>query len=178
MVKKALLIGINYKGTNSELKGCENDVHNIHKFVKDDCGFKDAEITIMTESQPRTNLKPTRSNITTQIREFVKNNKTGDELFFHYSGHGCYTRDGSGDEEDGRDETICPLDYSSAGQITDDELRKILVDPIVEGARLTALCDCCHSCSLLDLKFTADVSLIPNESSTYTIKNNKKVAGT
>lgn len=39
----------------------------------------------------------------------------GDSLFFSFSGHGGQQRDVDGDEVDGMDETILPVDYKTAG---------------------------------------------------------------
>ena len=44
----------------------------------------------------------------------------GDAFFFHFSGHGSRVKDTDGDEADGWDETICPVDYDRAGMIVDD----------------------------------------------------------
>ena len=75
-----------------------------------------------------------------------------------YIGHGGNVRDRSGDEADGRDETLIPLDYARAGQITDDILLKELVLPMAKGVFATSIMDCCHSGTILDLpyRFTAD----------------------
>jgi metacaspase-1 len=43
-----------------------------------------------------------------------------DSLFFHYSGHGGQTPDLDGDEDDGFDEVIFPVDYQTTGHIVDD----------------------------------------------------------
>ena len=43
--------------------------------------------------------------------------KAGDVVFIHYSGHGGRVRDTSGDEADGYDETLIPVDFKRAGQI-------------------------------------------------------------
>ena len=51
------------------------------------------------------------------------------------------------------DETLVPLDYQSAGQITDDELHRIIVQPLPEGCKLTCVFDCCHSGTILDLPY-------------------------
>ena len=62
-----------------------------------------------------------------------------DSLFLHYSGHGGQTFDLNGDEEDGQDEFICPVD---GGIIVDDELKALLSKHLPEGVRhgtLTAL---------------------------------------
>jgi hypothetical protein len=39
---------------------------------------------------------------------------------FHYSGHGGQAEDLDGDESDGFDETILPLDFKKAGEMIDD----------------------------------------------------------
>ena len=79
--------------------------------------------------------------------------RPGDALFFHYSGHGGQARATEGDEADGYNETILPLDFQTAGQMEDDELHARLVRPLPMGCRLTALFDSCHSGTALDLPY-------------------------
>jgi hypothetical protein len=55
--------------------------------------------------------------------------------------------DDRGEEDDGYDETLVPVDYDSAGQIRDDDLYQNLV------CALPSLMDYCHSGSVLDLPF-------------------------
>ena len=64
----------------------------------------------------------------------------------------------TGDEEDGYDETLIPVDFQQNGQIRDDDLLRILVKPTPAGVTMTCLMDCCHSGTVLDLpyRFTAD----------------------
>jgi len=69
-------------------------------------------------------------------------------------GHGGKLRDDDGDEKDGYDETLVPLDYETAGQIRDDDLYKMLIGSLKEGVFATFIMDCCHSGSVLDLPFT------------------------
>ncbi|KAI8056165.1 caspase domain-containing protein [Syncephalis plumigaleata] len=152
--KKALFIGINYTGTKAELKGCINDVHNIRRFMQDNYGFRSDHCVQLTDDQEDAKYLPTRSNITSAMQWLVRNAEPGDSLFLHYSGHGATTEDLDGDEKDGQDETIVPLDYEKAGMIVDDELHEILVKPLKQGVRLTAVFDCCHSGTILDLPFT------------------------
>ena len=59
----------------------------------------------------------------------------GDSLFLLYSGHGGSQRDGGGDEADGRDEYMCPVDILSGAKILDDELKALLSDNLPEGVR-------------------------------------------
>lgn len=159
MTRKALLIGINYIGTNAELNGCINDVINIKNYLISNCGYKIGEIAMLTEASKK--KKPTRQNIINYINWLVKDNKADSRLFFHYSGHGSYIKDRSKDEKDGRDETICPLDYSSGGMLVDDQLKKLMVDPLCRGAKLTAVFDCCHSGTILDLRCNYSVNSNP-----------------
>jgi hypothetical protein len=81
--------------------------------------------------------------------------KPGDNLMLHYSGHGGSTRDLDGDEEDGMDECIYPVDMevTQPGHIVDDIMHDICVKSLPPGCRLTAIFDCCHSGSILDLPY-------------------------
>ena len=73
------------------------------------------------------------------------------------SGHGGQTKDLDGDEADGYDEVIYPLDFQQAGHIVDDVwasssyniptnmsiqmMHDIMVKPLPPGCRLTAIFD-------------------------------------
>lgn len=150
-IKKGLFIGIDYLNSSAELANCRNDAHDMHKLLTERYGIQEA-VTLVDDSPA--DKKPTKSNILKWIKWLVDGTSKDDILFIHYSGHGSYTRDRSGDEEDGQDETIVPVDYSQAGQITDDTLNDVLCKPIVtSGATLYALFDCCHSGSNTDDRF-------------------------
>jgi metacaspase-1 len=69
------------------------------------------------------------------------------------TGHGGQTPDTDGDEDDGYDEVIYPVDFRVAGFIVDDEMHRIMVKPLQAGVRLTAIFDSCHSGSALDLPY-------------------------
>ncbi|KAF4121531.1 Caspase domain, partial [Geosmithia morbida] len=71
----------------------------------------------------------------------------------HPLGHGGQTRDLDGDEPDGYDEVIYPVDFRHNGHITDDEMHRIMVRPLQPGVRLTAIFDSCHSGTALDLPY-------------------------
>lgn len=70
-----------------------------------------------------------------------------------YAGHGGQTKDLDGDEPDGYDEVIYPVDFRQHGHITDDEMHRIMVSPLCAGVRLTAIFDSCHSGTALDLPY-------------------------
>ena len=143
-MKKALLIGINYRGTSSELNGCINDVQNLKELIVPNS----TEVIVLTDDAAD---KPTKENILNGLN-WLADCKPGDNLLLQYSGHGSYIADVNGDESDHRDEVICPIDYDSAGFISDDTLRSIL-SKIPADVNLFVVMDCCHSGTILDLKY-------------------------
>jgi hypothetical protein len=106
---------------------------------------------MLTDSTTR---KPTAANIRSAIRELVEVSGASDvnEIFLSYSGHGSHVRDQSGDEADGQDETLVPLDYLESGHIKDDELYEIF-SHVGQHCRVTLLFDSCHSGSVVDLHY-------------------------
>jgi len=149
--KRAVLIGINYVGQSGELSGCHNDVLNIIEYLKDVHGFEEENMTILMDDGSHEN--PTKENIIAAYKKIVEESQSGDVVFTHYSGHGGKLRDDNGEEEDGYDETLIPLDYASAGQIRDDDLLQTLVVPMARGVFATSIMDCCHSGTVLDLPY-------------------------
>ncbi|CCK68019.1 Ca(2+)-dependent cysteine protease MCA1 KNAG_0A03330 [Huiozyma naganishii CBS 8797] len=152
--RKALIIGINYIGSKNQLRGCINDAHNIFDFLTSRYGYSRDDIVMLTDDQQNMVCVPTRANMIRAMNWLVKDARPNDSLFFHYSGHGGLTKDLDGDEESGFDSVIYPVDFESAGQIIDDEMHDIMVRPLSQGVRLTALFDSCHSGSVLDLPYT------------------------
>ena len=134
------------------------DVHNIKKYLVQEKGFKESEMLILMDDGR--NHEPTHRNITNAFVKMTEYSKAGDVVFIHYSGHGGRVRDTSGDEDDGYDETLIPVDFTRTGQIVDDDILKILVKPMKQDVNVTVLMDCCHSGTVLDLpyRFSADDS--------------------
>ena len=161
----ALLIGINYIGTQNELYGCINDTNNIKNLLEEKYAFN--QFTFLTDD---TNQKPTKQNIITELTNLLVNASSGDTLFLLYSGHGTCTTDLNGDEDDGQDEIIVPCDATSIKScILDDELNQIIKTNLKSDVKLFALFDCCFSGTVLDLKYTfsdSNVSINPKVSET------------
>ncbi|KAB8664807.1 hypothetical protein FH972_026234 [Carpinus fangiana] len=151
--RKALLIGINYFGQRGQLRGCINDVKNMSTYLNGHFGYKREDMVILTDDQQNPMSQPTKANILRAMHWLVKDARPNDSLFFHYSGHGGQTKDLDGDEEDGYDEVIYPVDFRQAGHIVDDEMHRIMVASLQAGVRLTAIFDSCHSGSALDLPY-------------------------
>ncbi|KAI0080416.1 hypothetical protein K474DRAFT_1637636 [Panus rudis PR-1116 ss-1] len=147
--RKAVCIGINYPGQSFQLYGCVNDAKNVHRFLTSKHNYKAEDIWLLTDDSRDSRAIPTRKNILAAMRWLVKDAQPNDALFFHYSGHGGQVKDTDGDEVDGYDEVIFPLDYKSTGVITDDVMNSIMVTTLPTGCRLTALFDSCHSGSIL-----------------------------
>lgn len=182
--RRAVLIGINYVGQNGELSGCHNDVRNIKSYLMEKQGFAEGNITLLMDDGKH--HRPTRKNILSALHRLAVDTTAGDVAFVHYSGrtmcgaiidsivpnptngrtpsssfllgHGGRVPDNDGDEEDGYDETLIPVDFRSAGMIRDDELLRKFVCQMPGGSNLTCLMDCCHSGTVLDLpyRFAAD----------------------
>jgi uncharacterized caspase-like protein len=160
MTKKALLIGINYYNSDSQLRGCQEDVKNVKEFLTSK-GF--SEITMLkdkrTDPQHKLPDCPTRANIIAAMQKLVANAVAGDMLWVHFSGHGaqlpCLPGDKS--ETDGKDECICPVDFDydkpDNGWIRDNTLNAILVAALPKGVKLRVCFDSCHSGSALDLPY-------------------------
>ncbi|PGH07803.1 metacaspase-1 [Blastomyces parvus] len=151
--RKALLIGINYFGQRGQLRGCINDVKNMSTYLNQNFGYAREDMVILTDDQQNPMSQPTKANILRAMHWLVKDARPNDSLFFHYSGHGGQTKDLDGDEDDGNDEVIYPVDFRSAGHIVDDEMHRIMVKSLLPGVRLTAIFDSCHSGSALDLPY-------------------------
>lgn len=166
---KVLLIGINYVGSSAQLNGCINDIIHIRKYLKANFDVNDSQILQMTEASDDPAKIPTAANIVSAFKWLVADNTAESRLFLHYSGHGGYVRDKSGDELDQQDETIVPLDYMTKGQISDDDIRKLLIEPLKPGAKLTCIFDCCHSGTILDLRYNYRVDMSNETKTQYNI---------
>ena len=90
--KKALIIGINYFGTEHELQGCINDAMNVKHFLVNDRGFYDSQhdMVVMTDHPQNrgTPFYPTGANMMAAFRWLTSYNQPGDILWLSYSGHG------------------------------------------------------------------------------------------
>ena len=144
MTKKALLIGINDYAPvgpgGPDLRGCVNDVRDMANTLSV-LGIVPATPGAM---RILTDARATRSAILTGFQWLISGAKKGDVLIFYYSGHGSQVADVSGDDPDGRDETICPHDFSTAGMIKDDDFRASLAG-LPAGVNLDIIFDSCHS---------------------------------
>ena len=153
MTKRALLVGINYLGTENELAGCINDSHHMQTYLSEN-GFTEIKLVLEKEA--------TTSGIIEALKWLTAGLAAGDVIVFHYSGHGSQLP--SKVEADGFEEIICPIDLDwNTKVITDDILRKIF-NSVPTGVNTTVILDCCHSGTMLDqtesLNITSDELLV------------------
>lgn len=96
-------------------------MHNVQKFLIERHGYKPDDMVVLTDDSRNPRQIPTRANMVAAMQWLVQGARANDALFFHYSGHGGQTKDVDGDEDDGYDEVIYPVDFKTAGHIVDDE---------------------------------------------------------
>jgi metacaspase-1 len=118
----------NYPGTQNDLNGCLNDQKNMIKTLSDFAvrSFKDSEVT--------------KDKFINELDSVISQAKEGDTVVVHYSGHGTYVADVSGDEPDGYDEAV----YLYDGALIDDKLGEAL-DKTPDGVKVIILLDSCFS---------------------------------
>jgi hypothetical protein len=141
MAHRALLVGINaYPNPINALRGCLNDVRQMHGLLREHFDFDDpASVRTLTDRHATT------AGIKSGLAWLIGGAAPGDLLVFHYSGHGSQVPDRHGDETtDGLDEIICPYDLDWDDPFTDDDLHAAVKD-VAAGAHLALVLDCCHA---------------------------------
>ncbi|KAK1440287.1 hypothetical protein QVD17_06112 [Tagetes erecta] len=151
--KRAVLCGITYNGHKKKLEASVNNVRSIQRLLVNKLGFPNASIRILTEEESERSRIPTKRNIQMALQWLIQGCQPGDSLLFYYAGHASQIPDEDGDEDDGYDEALCPLDYRVSGALLDDEINATIVAPLPHGVTLHSVVDTCFSGTLLDLPF-------------------------
>ena len=150
--KRALLVGISdyqcvnkYGGWNN-IHG-KNDIDMLYPTLKK-CG---ASVSCLYDKGA------TKTGIDKALTMLVSQCKTGDIVYLHFSTHGQPFEDDSGDEDDGWDESIVPVDapieytkgkYEGENHLTDDELHEYCIKirkAIGKIGILYVVIDACHA---------------------------------
>lgn len=154
MANFALLVGINYYNTGNRLNGCVDDIINMRNMLIDAYGYLPGNIILLHDdvnNKIKANGLPTCDNIIGYLAYFAAKSSKMTQFWFHYSGHGAQIKDKNGDEVDGLDDVIVPLDYKSRGFIVDDDIL-IIVKQIKCDTMM--LFDSCHSGTVCDLPWS------------------------
>ncbi len=137
-IRKAFLVGINAY-PDAPLRGCINDVNQVKDLLTGHYGFTEADIKLLEDQDA------TSSGIKNGLEWLAQGGADPDAVrVFHYSGHGSQVADQNGDEADGADECLVPVDYETSGFLTDDVL-KTFYDRFPKTGNLTLIMDSCHS---------------------------------
>ena len=122
----AVIVGINdYLNSQvNDLNWCVNDAEGIKQALID-AGWDENNITLLVDDNGSTNA--TKNNILNALSGMIQKADADDFILFYYSGHGTQVTDQNGDEADGIDEAIVPVDFdgNSASLILDDELGEL-----------------------------------------------------
>lgn len=150
--KRAFMVGISHYDTAltgyqwNNINGTE-DVKLLSSILKKQ-GF---DLTVLTDEQA------TFDNITHQMSQFIGKTRKGDIVYLHFSTHGQPVEDLDGDESDGWDEAIVPIDayklykkgvYEGNRHLIDDQLNqyvKKLREKIGSSGFLYVIIDACHA---------------------------------
>ena len=145
MNNKALLVGINaYPNPSNNLRGCINDIVDMEYFIASkNKVYQKENIRTLTDS------RATKKGILTALNWLLLGVSAGDQILFHYSGHGAQLPSKAhAYEKDGLDEIICPYDFSgedaAATAISDKEFSSIFAK-IPQGVHFVWISDSCHS---------------------------------
>lgn len=143
MKNKALLVGINkYPNPLNELRGCINDILDMEHFISEK-----NKVYAKQNIKKLTDRDATKKGILTQLKWLLKGAQAGDQLLFHYSGHGAQAPTISAKlEPDGLDEIICPYDFdgSNATTFRDKEFAQLFAG-IPKGVHFVWISDSCHA---------------------------------
>ena len=143
MNTKALLVGINkYPDPRNSLRGCINDILDMEYFISDkNKVYNKQSIKKLTDQQA------TKKGIMDQVKWLIDGAQDGDQLLFHYSGHGAQAPTlHSAIEKDGLDEIICPYDFNGSNEtmFRDKEFATIFAG-IPKGVHFVWISDSCHA---------------------------------
>ena len=143
MKNKALLVGINkYPDPRNELRGCVNDILDMEYFITDA-----NKVYPKQNIKKLTNKDATKKGILTQLKWLIEGAEAGDQLLFHYSGHGAQAPTlFTSLEKDGLDEIICPYDFDGTNKtsLRDKEFAQLFAG-IPKGVHFVWISDSCHA---------------------------------
>jgi metacaspase-1 len=155
MKNKALLVGINkYPDPRNELRGCVNDILEMENFIAET-----NKVYLKQNIKKLTNKEATKKGILTQLKWLIEGAEAGDQLLFHYSGHGAQSPTKfTSLEKDGLDEIICPYDFDGTNNtsLRDKEFAELFT-AIPKGVHFVWISDSCHAEDLSRDPFMLDV---------------------
>ena len=124
------------------LAGPRNDMDRLCAVLKDE-RYGHADSTILRLHGPDAD----RASLIAGLEALAQRADEGVVLTFAYAGHGSWVPDqpDAREEPDGRDETLCPYDRHTAGDIRDDQVHDVLQRMLAADAHVVVVFDACHS---------------------------------
>ncbi len=133
--RRALCVGIDrYPTPEHRLAGCVADARM----------WADALSRLGFTASLLLDEQATREAIDRELLALVNTSVPGDVIVFQYAGHGTHVPDLNGDDEDGEDESLCPVDFATGALYIDDDVAAAFAR-IPDGVNMTCFMDCCHS---------------------------------
>ena len=149
MTVHALLVGIDRYpgfGPETQLAGGVNDARVASELLQERLSLSPGHLVRLLGSQA------TRAAIVQALEAMLGRVRRDDAVFFYFSGHGSQITDREGDEGDGLDETLVPVDSGRRPQpnrdITDDEIYGWATRMLEKTPNLVLIFDCCHAATL------------------------------
>lgn len=151
--KRALIVGISDYGNAKEDPNKWSNISGANDVKLLSPLFKQQGYKVMT----LTDAQATYSGIVSALKKVAKQSQKGDIVYLHFSMHGQPFEDLNGDEEDGWDEALIPVDaemrytegvYDGKNHLLDDELEVYFNDirsKLGPEGQLLVILDACHS---------------------------------
>ncbi|MCG8460814.1 MAG: caspase family protein [Holophagales bacterium] len=147
--RRALLVGIDRYprfGPEVPLRGAVRDAVVLAELLIEGYGFAAEDVRLCLGA------RATRAALLARLDGLLARVRPGDSVLFFFSGHGSQMTDREGDEGDGLDETLVPVD-SGRGRhenrdISDDEIHLWASKVLAVTPGLTLIFDCCHAATL------------------------------
>jgi hypothetical protein len=144
---KVLLVGIDYEGSPYQLSGCINDINNIKQDLQryyPSCN----NYRVITD---RSDIKPTKQNILAGFDWLVADLQPGQNVYFHFSGHGDLITDVNGIRPSKQNCCIYAINAGRLETILDKEIP--LEKNLPEGSKCISVMDACHSGTAMELRY-------------------------
>lgn len=159
---QALLVGIDYLGTENQLNGCGNDVRDMSEILRTEGHFN---TTILTDVKDLTYSNgqsvhvaglPNKDVILSELKRMIANSQPGDTLLIYNSSHGTQIPSALGTSEQ---DFIVALDAVTGGfdqskLISSKELHDALIQ-VPQGVKLLMVADSCFSGNITEFDKTA-----------------------
>lgn len=151
--KRALLVGISDYGNAKEDPNKWSNISGANDVMLLSPLFCEHGYTVTS----LVDSLATHANITKALEQLAKDSKKSDLVYIHFSMHGQPFEDLNGDEDDGWDEALIPVDaqmlysegvYDGKNHLLDDELEVYFNDirsKLGPEGQLVVILDACHS---------------------------------